>query len=601
MTNPTASPTSSPTSSPTEHVITDFPTDVPTSVPTDALTDALTDAPTDAPLDTPTSAPTNSPTGAPTDAPSAAPTYVHTDARAAAIAGTTPGGHGHVATRDVAVYKDNTYEQAIEEDRHVHYPKAHGIERYAAHDRLEGATPIGSYPSYKNSNGDYMCGRNGGKQAITFGADATLLGVLHDTLAMIATPTTDELLTTTAAASHRMCAAPDCRCGCSCDSRSCIRHTPTRTLALKWPPVASSRVVDYRTETNTGTGANTAARTTAPVIDLTTSTINLTCAPKPIPAIIPTATLGTVVTVALTPATEFPLKFAAPTPSPAAATMAYHTKVFYNEQHSAACNTACGSTFDQAATPVAMTAISLTPSSSGVGASRIDYEPWRQPDQHLDKRSALALLTTTRHPALKGGSAYAKKRYPSTKGGSTNTTTCGSMKWGELSGSTSPTITLKADAKGQTERGLHTQSMGENGMDSSAGTYSTASDVATSWNATDCAYNEDDTMLGPRNDRGVSHGGYCDTTSVSADPCIANPATFNSISFRTISCNNSSSPLISTHWQPLLQTKLFKTRPLLAMGGASREDCMMPLPAKGGEANTCTSVGPFVVRSVQNK
>jgi hypothetical protein len=507
---------------------------------------------------------------------------------------------GRVAAGSTNLLVDESNKQAVEEDGHIHYPKTRGIERYTAHDRLGGATPIGSYLSYKNSNGGYMCGRNSDKQAVTFDTDATLLGVLHDALAMIATPTTDELLTTTAAAPHRMCAAPDCRCGCSCDSRSCIRHTPTRTLALKWPPVASSRVVDYRTETNTGTGTDTAARTTEPVIDLTTSTSNPTCAPKPIPAVIPTATLGTFVTVALTPATEFALKFAAPAPSPAAATVAYHTKVFYNEQHSAACNTACGSTFDQAATPVAMTAISLTPSSSGVGASRIDYEPWRQPDQHLDKRSALAFLTTTRHPALKGGSAYAKKRYPSTKGGSTNATTCGSMKWGELSGSTSPTTTLKADAKGQTERGWHTQSMGENGMDSSAGTYSTASDVATSWNATDCDYNGDDTMLGSRNDRGVSHGGYCDTTSVSADPCFAYPATFNSISFRTIGCNNSSSPLISSHWQPLLQTKLIKARPLLAMGGASREDCMMPLPAKGGEANTCTSVAPFVVRSVQS-
>jgi hypothetical protein len=337
------------------------------------------------------------------------------------------------------------------------------------------------------------------------------------------------------------------------------------------------------------------------VIDLATSTSICAYAPKLIPAVISMTTLGSYGTVIPTPTTELALESVAPAPSPAAATVAYYTWGFYNEHYSTVSNTACGSTFEQAATPDTMPAISSIVNSSSSGASWNDYEPWRQPDQHLDKRSALALLTTTRHPALKGGSAYAKTRYPSTKGGSTNTTTCGSMKWGELSGSTSPTTTLKADAKGQTERGLHTQSMGENGMDSSAGTYSTASDVATSWNATDCAYNEDDTMLGSRNDRGVSHGGYCDTTSVSADPCFANPATFNSISFRTISCNNSSSPLISTHWQPLLQTKLIKTRPLLAMGGASREDCMMPLPAKGGEANTCTSVVPFVVRSVQNK
>ena len=109
-----------------------------------------------------------------------------------------------------------------------------------------------------------------------------------------------------------------------------------------------------------------------------------------------------------------------------------------------------------------------------------------------------------------------------------------------------------ADAKGRTERGLLAQSMGENGMDSSACTYSTASNVATSWNATDCAYNGDGAVLGSRNDRGMSHGDYYDTTSESADPCFANPATINSISFRTISYNSSSSPLISTHWQPLL-------------------------------------------------
>jgi hypothetical protein len=387
---------------------------------------------------------------------------------------------------------------------------------------------------------------------------------------MIATPTTDELVTNTATAPHRMCAAPDRQFGCSCEPWSCIRHASTRTPSLEWPHVASSRIVEYRTETNISAGTKAGTGTAAAVIGLATSTSNSAYAPKLIPAVIPTETLDTYVTMIPTPATELALGSAAPAPSPATATVAYCTRGFYNEQYSAVCNTACGSTSEQAATPVTMPAISPTVNSSGAGASWYDYEQWKQPVQHLDKRKAHAFLTTTRRPMSKGGS--------------TGTTTYDSIKRGELSGSTSPTTTLMADAKGRTERGLHAQSMGENGMDSSACTYSTASDVATSWNATDCAYNGDDTELDSCNDRGASHGDYCDTTSVSADPCFANPATINSISFRTISCNNSSSPLISTHWRPLLQTKVDQNPPPSRKGGSIPERLHGAPSSKGGSS-----------------
>ena len=183
------------------------------------------------------------------------------------------------------------------------------------------------------------------KRAATFGTDATLLGVLHGALVMIATPTTDELLTDTATAPHRMFAALDRQCGCSCEPWSCIRHASTCTPALKWPHVASSRTIEYRTDTNTSAGTKAGARTAAPAIGLATSTSNPTYAPKLIPAVIPTATLGTYATVIPTPATELALGSATPAPSPAAATVAYCIRGFYNGQYSAVCNTACGSTY----------------------------------------------------------------------------------------------------------------------------------------------------------------------------------------------------------------------------------------------------------------
>jgi hypothetical protein len=268
----------------------------------------------------------------------------------------------------------------------------------------------------------------------------------------------------------------DRRFGCSCDSWICSRHPSAR--AFKRPLAASSRVADFKTETITSARTCAATRD-APTVNLAASTIYSTYAPKLVPTVVPTATLGTYMTVITTPVTESaahttisaaakgvmasavllrpthwnatvlavrfsatsssmfatmisvatePALFAQPArkiltplmspttaPKPAAATMAYCTKGFYDEQYIAACGAACGSTSDQAATPDAMPAISLTVGSSdtNAGASMINCHPWKQkqPGQHLDQRNALASLTTTHRPALNGGNSHAAKRY----------------------------------------------------------------------------------------------------------------------------------------------------------------------------------------------
>jgi len=342
--------------------------------------------------------------------------------------------------------------------------------------------------------------------------------VSHATLAMIAIPTAAGLLTgtTATAASPRMCAESDRRFGCSCDSWICSRHPSARTF--KWPPVASSRVADFKTETITGARTCAATRA-APTVNPAASTIYPTYAPELVPTVVPTATLGTYMTVITAPVTESaahttmsaaakgvmvsavllrpthwsatvptvrfsatsssmfatmipmsteplfaqparklltPLTSPTTAPKPAAATMAYCTKGFYDGQYSAACGTTCGSTSDQAATPDAMPAISLTVGSSdtNTGASMINCHPWKQkqPGQHLDQRKVLASLTTTHCPALNGGNSHAAKHYPGPKGGCISDTTCGSIKRGELRGSTSPVTALEAHAKDLAER-----------------------------------------------------------------------------------------------------------------------------------------------------
>jgi len=152
------------------------------------------------------------------------------------------------------------------------------------------------------------------------------------------------------------------------------------------------------------------------------------------------------------------------------------------------------------------------------------------------------------------------------------------------------------------EQSMPAQSVGENDKDFCASTNCAMSDVATSSNATDCACNGSDTVLGFRSDSGMSHDDYYDTISVSAGRCCTNPATIGSVSFRTIGGNGSSSHLAYQHTSAASTTaKLIKILPLLTKGGASREDCMEPHLAKGGAANTCMSDVPFVVRSVQSK
>ena len=309
-----------------------------------------------------------------------------------------------------------------------------------------------------------------------------------------------------------------------------------------------------------------------------------------------------------------PLTSPTTAPKPAAATMAYCTKGFYDGQYSAACGTTCGSTSDQAATPDAMPAISLTVGSSdtNTGASMINCHPWKQkqPGQHLDQRKVLASLTTTHCPTLNGGNSHAAKHYPGPKGGCISDTTCGSIKRGELRGSTSPVTALEAHAKDLAERGIPATTVGMNSGDFSTCTYITANDVATRWNATDCACNGGDTVFGIRDYSGMSHGGYHDTINVSAGRCRISPATASSnSSLRAISGNGCSNPLISTPGpevvdEPTEQHELGGTTGQQAAkaddectgrmeGGAAREPCIHT-GDRGGEGS---AQSPFLPAS----